>query len=159
VYILLLTVFSVGTAIGSLACDTLLKGEISAKFTPLAAAGLSAFTFLLIFVTPETHVPLLDAREFLAIPRDWLVMACMMMVAVSGGIYIVPLYAMLQSNTPARYRSRVIAASNLNDAVFMTIAALISAVLLSFGFAILDLFKIIATLNLFIVLYARKILR
>ena len=159
VYILLLTVFSIGTAIGSLACDTLLKGEISAKLTPWAALGLSVFTFALIFVTPQTHDPLLDAHAFLGISQNWLVMGCMMMVAISGGIYIVPLYAMLQSNTQAQFRSRVIAASNLNDAVFMTIAALISAVLLSLGFAILDLFKIIATFNLFIVWYARKILR
>lgn len=159
VYILLLTVFSIGTAIGSVTCDTLLKGEISARFMPWAAGGLSLFTYALVVVTPPSHVPLLDAWGFLQIPQNWLVMGCMMMVALSGGVYIVPLYAMLQANTPAQYRSRIIAASNLNDSVFMTTAAVISAVLLSLGFGILDLFKIIATLNLFIVWYARKILR
>lgn len=159
VYILLLTVFSIGTAIGSLVCDTLLKGEISTKLMPWAAGGLSLFTYILIVVTPESHVPLLDAWAFMSIPQDWLVMFCMMMVALSGGIYIVPLYAMLQANTQTQYRSRVMAASNLSDALFMTVAALISALLLSLGFGILDLFKIIATLNLFIVWYARKIHR
>lgn len=159
VYILLLTVFSIGTAIGSLLCDTLLKGEISARFTPWAALGLSAFTYLLVIVTPPAHAPLLDAAGFLEIPQNWLVMGCEMMVALSGGIYIVPLYAMLQSNTAPRYRSRIMAASNLSDAVFMTTAAVISAMLLSIGFGILDLFRIIATLNLGIVWYARKIYR
>ncbi|MBY0407447.1 MAG: MFS transporter [Rickettsiales bacterium] len=159
VYILLLTVFSIGTAIGSLLCDTLLKGEISPKFTPWAALGLSGFTYALIIVTPPSHVPLLDAWSFLQIPQNWLVMICEMMVALSGGIYIVPLYAMLQSNTPAQYRSRIMAASNLSDAVFMTIAAVISAFLLSLGFGILDLFTIVATLNLWVAWYARKILR
>ncbi len=159
VYILLLTVFSIGTAIGSLTCDTLLKGEITAKFLPYAAGGLSLFTYLLVLVTPYPHVPLLDAWSFLEIPQNWLVMGCMMLVSMSGGIYIVPLYAMLQANTPTQYRSRIIAASNLNDAVFMTTSAVVSALLLSFGFGILDLFKIIATLNLFVVWYARKILR
>lgn len=157
VYILLLTVFSVGTAIGSLLCDTLLKGEVSARFTPFAALGLSFFTYLLIMVTPPAHSPLLDAADFLAIPQNWLVMGCMMMVAMSGGIYIVPLYAMLQSNTPAQYRSRIMAASNLSDALFMTTAALVSTILLSLGFGILDLFTIIATLNLVVVWYARKV--
>jgi acyl-[acyl-carrier-protein]-phospholipid O-acyltransferase / long-chain-fatty-acid--[acyl-carrier-protein] ligase len=157
VYILLLTVFSVGTAIGSLMCDTLLKGEISAKFTSYAALGLSFFTYILIVVTPEAHSPLLDAFDFLQIPQNWLVMGCMMMVALSGGIYIVPLYAMLQSNTPAQYRSRIMAASNLSDALFMTTAAIISTILLSLDFGILDLFTIIATLNLFVVWYARKV--
>jgi acyl-[acyl-carrier-protein]-phospholipid O-acyltransferase / long-chain-fatty-acid--[acyl-carrier-protein] ligase len=157
VYILLLTVFSIGTAIGSLVCDTLLKGEISAKFTWMAALGLSGFTYALIIVTPPAHVPLLDAWGFMLIPQDWLVMLCEMMVALSGGIYIVPLYAMLQSNTHPQYRSRIMAASNLSDAVFMTTAAVISALLLSLGFGILDLFTIIATLNLGVVWYARKV--
>lgn len=159
VYILLLTVFSVGTAIGSTLCDTMLKGEISAKYTPWAALALSGFTFLLIVVTPEPHSPLLDAWQFLSVPQDWLVMLSMMMVAMSGGIYIVPLYAMLQADTDPQYRSRVMAASNLSDAIFMTAAAVISSILLSLGFGILDLFKVIATLNLGVVWYARKVFR
>lgn len=159
VYILLLTVFSVGTAVGSTLCDTLLKGEISAKFTPFAAFSLSFFTFLLVVVTPPAHEPLLDAAAFIQIPQDWLVMLSMTMVAFSGGLYIVPLYAMLQANTSPQYRSRVMAASNLSDAVFMTTAAIISAILLSLGFGILDLFILIATLNLGVVFYARKVFR
>ncbi|NBO19425.1 MAG: MFS transporter [Proteobacteria bacterium] len=159
VYILLLTVFSVGTAVGSTLCDTLLKGEISARFTPFAAFSLSFFTFLLVVVTPPHHEPLLDAMTFLSIPQDWLVMLSMTMVAFSGGLYIVPLYAMLQANTSAQYRSRVMAASNLSDAVFMTTAAIICATLLSLDFDILDLFILIATLNLGVVFYARKVFR
>lgn len=159
VYILLLTVFSMGTALGSTLCDTLLKGEISARYTPYAALGLSFFTFLLVIVTPEPHSPLLDAMAFIGIAQDWLVMLCMTMVAFCGGVYIVPLYAMLQSLTNPQYRSRVMAASNLSDAVFMTVAAVISAGLLASGFGILDLFKIIATLNLGVAWYARSVFR
>lgn len=159
VYILLLTVFSLGTAFGSTICDTLLKGEISARFTPYAALGLSFFTYLLILSTPPTHDPLLDAATFASIPHYWMVMACMTLVAFSGGVYIVPLYAMLQADTSPKYRSRVMAASNLSDAVFMTFAALTSALLLSLGADILDLFKIIATLNLVVVWYAGKVFR
>jgi len=159
VYILFLTVFSVGIAAGSLICDTLLKGEVSPKLTPFAALGVSLFTYMMIVTTPvPTHEGLVDVGTFLAQPQHWPVLLSMLFVAVSGGIYIVPLYAMLQSHTPPRYRSRIMAASNLSDAIFMTVIALISALLLWLGFAIIDLFFMIATLNLVVVWYARKLL-
>jgi acyl-[acyl-carrier-protein]-phospholipid O-acyltransferase/long-chain-fatty-acid--[acyl-carrier-protein] ligase len=157
VYILFLTVFSVGTAIGSLVCDTLLKGEISPRLTPFAAMGISLFTYLMVATSPvPAHEGLLDVMGFMAVPQHWLVLGCMMMVAVCGGIYIVPLYALLQASTPAQYRSRIMAASNLSDSLFMTTAALVSALLLSFGCSILELFIIIATLNLPLIWYARR---
>jgi len=158
VYILFLTVFSIGIAFGSLVCDSLLKGEISLKLTSLACMGVSAFTFLMVYTTPvPTHEGLLDASDFLSVAQHWLVLLSMLLVAVSGGIYIVPLYAILQANTPAQYRSRVMAASNLSDAVLMTTAAFVSAILLIFNFGILDLFLIVATLNLGVVWYARRV--
>lgn len=158
VYILFLTVFSIGMAIGSLVCDTLLRGEVSGHLTPIAAAGISLFTYLMIFTTPvPTHEGLLTASQFLADPAHWPVLICMLMVAVCGGIYIVPLYAMLQSRANAQYRSRVVAASGLCDAVFLTTASIVCAGLLWMGFDIPDLFLIAASLNLGMVYYAHKI--
>ena len=158
VYTLFLGVFSFGTALGSLLCDTLLKGEISTKLTPLAALGISVFTLLMVVTTPAgANGPLLDATSFLAVAQHWLVLGCMLMVAFCGGVYIVPLYALLQSNTPVECRSRVIAASNLSDSLFMTVSALVSALLLYLGCSILDLFRIIAILNLGVVWYARRV--
>ena len=157
VYILFLTVFSLGIIIGSLLCDTLLAGEISLKLTPFAAFGISLFTCLMVMTTPiPHHEGLLDAEAFLAIPQHWQVLGCMLMVAVCGGVYIVPLYAVLQANTPAEYRSRIMAASNLNDAVLLTITAIACAGLLSIGFGILDLFIFVSALNIWIVWYARR---
>ena len=40
---------------------------------------------------------------------------------------MVPLYAMLQTHSESYFRSRVMAASNMFDSVFMTVAAIISA--------------------------------
>ena len=158
VYILFLVVFSLGTVLGSTLCDTLLKGEVSAHLTPFAALGLSIFTMLMVITTPVNNTgPLLDASAFLNTHGNWMVLVCMAMVAVSGGLYIVPLYALLQSETATEYRSRILAASNLSDALFMTVAAVISAILLYAGFGILDLFRIIAFLNLGVVWYARKV--
>ena len=158
VYTLFLLVFSFGTTLGSLFCDILLKGEISQKFTAYAAFGFSIFTLLMVISTPTGITgPLLGANAFMAIPQNWLVLGSMLMVAFCGGIYIVPLYAVLQSNTPTEYRSRLMAASNFSDSLFMTMAAVVSAILLSLGFGILDLFRVIAILNLGVVWYARRV--
>ncbi len=157
VYILFLTTFSIGIVVGSILCDTLLKGEISLKLIPVAGLGISVFTYLMVFTTPmETHEGLLNAHDFLNVPSHWIVLGCMTMVAVCGGIYIVPLYATLQSKTPTQFRSRIMAASNLNDALYMTCAALVCTVLLWFRVEILDLFLILATINIGVILYARR---
>lgn len=158
VYILFLTVFSIGIAAGSLVCDTLLKGQISLMLTPVAAMGVSVFTYAMVLATPMYPPEALqDVNTFLADPLHWVILGCMLMVAVCGGIYIVPLYATLQAHTAPKYRSRVMAASNLNDAVFMTVSALISALLLLLGVGVTGLFLLVATLNLGVVWYARKI--
>lgn len=157
VYILFLTLFSIGVAGGSLVCDTLLKGEISPKMAPITALGMSIFTYLMVLTTPApAHEGLLNVTEFVFQPDHWPVLGCMLMVAVCGGLFMVPLYAMLQAHTNEQYRSRVIAASNFSDSVFLTAAAIVSALLLSFGADIPDLFLIVATLNLVVVWYARK---
>lgn len=158
VYILFLTVFSIGIAIGALLCDWLLKGQVSPKLTPITALLVSLFTYLLVAATPHLpkHAPLEDLQTFIAAPQHWLLLCSMLMVAMSGGVYMVPLYAMLQSHTPAEYRSRIMAASNLSDSLFMTVAALVSAGLLSVGLGITDLFLFVATLNLGVVYYARR---
>jgi len=159
VYILFLVVFSIGIVIGSLLCDRLLKGEVSIRLMPFAGLGVSFFSYLMVFTTPAPeHAGLMDVADFLSNSRHLPLLFSMLMVAVSGGIYIVPLYAMVQAGTPAWYRSRVMAASNLSDAIFMTVAALVSALILWLGFGILDLFLLLATLNLLVaVFYVRKL--
>lgn len=158
VYILFLTTFSVGIAIGSLLCDTLLDGKISGKLTRWAALGVSVFTYGMIILTPEpTHQGLMTVSEYLKNHSHWPVLFCTMMSAVSGGMYMVPLYALLQSQTISTHRSRVLAASNFSDSIFITFAALVSALLLYYGLDVKDLFIVLATLNLPVVWYARKI--
>lgn len=158
VYILFLTTFCVGLALGSVLTDRLLKGEISTRLMPLAALGISIFTYLMVWATPvPQHEGLIGVSEFLAAPEHLLLLAYMVLVAVCGGVYMVPLYAVLQSRAHEQYRSRVMAASNLCDSLGMVLAAIVSALLLTAGFGIVDLFLILATLNLGMVLYARQI--
>jgi acyl-[acyl-carrier-protein]-phospholipid O-acyltransferase/long-chain-fatty-acid--[acyl-carrier-protein] ligase len=158
VYVLFLTTFSVGLAIGSVACDTLLKGQITTRLVPLAAFGVSVFTFLMVFATPTVeHDTLIDVATFLQDPAHWVLLGFMLMVSVCGGLYMVPLYAVLQSRAHEQYRSRIMAASNFGDSVFMTTAAVVCAVLLAMNVGILDLFLLLATLNLGAAYYARRL--
>jgi len=158
VYILFLTTFSIGIAIGSLLCDTLLEGIISGRLTRWAALGVSVFTYGMILLTPEAqHDGLMTVTDYLANKNHWPVLFCTMMTAVSGGMYMVPLYALLQSQTLPTHRSRVLAASNFSDSVMITFAAVVSALLLYYGLDVKDLFIVLATVNLLAVWYARKI--
>jgi acyl-[acyl-carrier-protein]-phospholipid O-acyltransferase / long-chain-fatty-acid--[acyl-carrier-protein] ligase len=159
VYILFLTVFSVGIAIGSLLCDTLLKSQISTRFTPFATMGIAIFTMLMIYFTPTAPETgeLMNISEFFSVTSHLLVVGCMLLVAICGGLYIVPLYALLQSRTTPTHRSQIIAASNLSDSIAMTISAIISAALLSYGLGVKDLFIIVAFITLGVSWYVRKI--
>lgn len=159
VYILFLTVFSVGIAIGSLLCDTLLKSQISTRFTPISAIGVALFTALMIYFTPTAPATgeLMGVKEFFSVSSHLLVVGSMLLVAICGGLYIVPLYALLQSRTTPTHRSQIIAASNLSDSLAMTMSAIICAILLSYGLGVKDLFIIVAVLTIGVAWYVRKI--
>lgn len=158
VYTMLLTMFSIGIAGGALLADQILKGEITGKLAPWALVGVSAFTITMVLCTPHSYgTELITAGEFIKDAQHWPMIISVIMVALSGGIYMVPLYAMLQKYSEAHYRSRVIAASNMFDSLFMTVAALVCALLLHFNFTITDLFLLLAAANLLVFLYARRL--
>lgn len=158
VYTMLLTMFSIGIAAGAVLADQILKGEITGKLAPWALVGVSLFTIIMVLSTPHSSsTELITVGQFLSDVNHWPMAISVIMVALSGGIYMVPLYAMLQKYSEAHYRSRVIAASNMFDSLFMTFAAIASAALLHFNFSITDLFLFLAAANLLVFLYARKI--
>jgi acyl-[acyl-carrier-protein]-phospholipid O-acyltransferase/long-chain-fatty-acid--[acyl-carrier-protein] ligase len=158
VYTMLLTLFSIGIASGAVLADQILKGEITGKLAPWALLGVSVFTLSMVVFTPHnTQTELITASAFIQDAKHWPMLISIVMVALSGGIYMVPLYAMLQKYSEAHFRSRVIAASNMFDSLFMTAAAIISVILLHFSFSITDLFSLLAAANLLVFLYARKL--
>lgn len=160
VYTAFLTIFSIGMAAGATIADKLLKGEVSAKFAPWSLLGISAFTVGMVICTwwiDIDYTELMGLKAFFSNPLHWPVVICMMMTAFCGGVYMVPLYAMLQTHSQAAYRSRVIAASNMSDSLFMTVAAIVSALLLHWDYSITDLFLLLAAANLAMFLWARRV--
>ncbi|NFV82204.1 acyl-[ACP]--phospholipid O-acyltransferase [Magnetospirillum aberrantis] len=152
---LMLTMFSVGIGLGSVLCGRLLKGEISARHVPFAALGMTVFAFDLYAAAGSAQASgvLLSLGEFLSRPGTWRVLADLLAFSVCGGIYIVPLYAILQARSDEDSRARAVAANNVANALFMVAGALACAVLLAAGVSVTGLFLLMGAANLGVALY------
>ncbi|WP_374664224.1 MFS transporter [Acinetobacter sp.] len=132
---LLLTFFSVGIGTGSLLCRKIGGTEVNIKMVPIGAVGLTVFAFYLagsLAFVPEQSGKLLGLYE--VFHGGWSyyhVMLAVTLLGISGGFYIVPLYAMMQAFSPRSHRARVVAANNILNAVFMVSSAIFSIIILS----------------------------
>lgn len=148
VYVLLLAMFSIGIGAGSFLCEKLSGRLVEIGLVPIGSLGLTLFGIDLYFnqgLSPGGD--LLTPTQFLA--QGWSLRVCfdIIMLGVSGGLYIVPLYALIQQRSDARKCSRVIAANNVLNALFMVVAALYGAFALYIGVSIPLLFLIMALMN------------
>ena len=132
---LFLAAFSVGTALGSVAVARVLKGRISARLAPWAALGLAAFSVEFHFAVGAMPrgVGTLGTAAMLALPQGWRVLADLSGLAVAGGVFSVPLYAILQTASGEASRSRAVAANNIVNAVFIVGAALLASTAVAKG--------------------------
>uniref|UniRef100_UPI0015755A4D AMP-binding protein n=1 Tax=Sphingomonas bacterium TaxID=1895847 RepID=UPI0015755A4D len=132
---LFLLVFSVGVALGSLAVNRLLAGEVSARYVPASALALAAFLVLLWLAARGYAIS--DAgpsvAAYLATPGSWVILAALAGIAVSGGIFIVPLYAILQTHSAPEQRSQIIAANNIVNAAVTVVMVGVTLALLAGG--------------------------
>jgi acyl-[acyl-carrier-protein]-phospholipid O-acyltransferase/long-chain-fatty-acid--[acyl-carrier-protein] ligase len=147
---LFLAVFSVGVGAGSLACNGLLKGEISGRYVPWAALGISAGSAALYFASlrPETpKEPLISMTQFLSSGPNLAVLACLFGISFFGGLYIVPLYAIIQSRSGEDRLAGVTACCNVMDSLFMVISSAAAAAMLEAGFSIPQIFLAMAALT------------
>lgn len=159
---LFLSVFTIGVGIGSLLCNQLLKGEVEATFVPLGIIGVTVFTVDLYFASqytlPGAGEEMIGAGAFLSHFSSWRILGDMFMISVSSGIYIVPLYAIIQVRSEPSYRSRIIASNNILNALFMVISAIGTVVMLTVGFNVTQVFLTIALLNAVVAIYACQLL-
>ena len=140
---LFLTVFTIGIAIGSLLCSRILGGRISAGTVPWGALGIALFSIDLWWASPPAAAEagtLLGLRPFLSSPAHWRILIDLLGIAVSGGIFIVPLYVLLQAASARAQRARAIAANNVINAAAMVIAAVATMALIAVGVSVPGLF-------------------
>ena len=145
---LLLVVFSVGIGIGSLACEMLSRRHVEIGLVPLGAIGMSAFSIDLYFASRGLPaVALQTVAQFITAPAHWRVMADLGLLALSVGLYSVPMYALIQLRSQPSHRARIIAANNILNALFMIVSSVGAGAMLGAGFSVPEIFLAIALLN------------
>ncbi|SDS50871.1 Major Facilitator Superfamily protein [Halopseudomonas litoralis] len=153
---LILAVFSIGIAAGSLLCERLSRKTVELGLVPLGACGLTLFGLLLWggagFI--DMQAGQLGWLQLLLQPAAWAVMVCILGLGMFGGLYIVPLYALIQARTGDSERSRVIAANNILNSLLMVISAVFAMLMLGVvGISIPQLFLVVSVLNVLVSLY------
>jgi len=153
VTVLLLAALSAGIGVGSLLCERLSKHQWNLGLVPLGLMGMTLFAALLpalssysdLLLTPLSHPQ--NLRDFAGSAQGVSIVLCLMGMGLSAGLYIVPLYALIQSRSDPQHVSRMIAANNVMNALAMIFSSLIAIVLFSFGANILNVFEVCAVLT------------
>ena len=156
---ILLVAFAIGVGVGSLLCERMSGRRIELGLVPFGSLGLSLFAVDLYFAQPDPHtVAVTSVTAFLARPGSWRVLADLALIGAFGGFYSVPLYAWIQKRSKRRHLSRIIAANNIINSIFMVAAVGFSLAILQAGFSIPQLFVAIAILNIIVAAYIYTLL-
>lgn len=165
-----LVVFSLSIAIGSLLCEKLSRSRIELGIVPFGAILITVFMYMLsqepgigaylpafANISADTQLnndDLLTLSEVMKTGDMPYHFVWMGLIGVAAGLYTVPLYALIQGRTNEDSRSRVIAANNVLNALFMVGSAILGIVTLALlGWSIGQLFLLLAGLNLLISIY------
>ena len=149
----LLTLFTIGIATGSLLCNWLSGKKIEIGLVPFGSIGLTLFGIDLYFSQPDVlPTTTLTLLEFLSAGHLRLLFD-VLLIGLFGGLYIVPLMALVQQRSEQEHMSRVIAGNNIINALLMVLSAVVAIVVLSSGFSIAQLFFLVAILNALVAIY------
>jgi len=140
---LFLVIFSIGVAIGSVAINALLKGDVSARYAPISVLFMGFFVGVFWFLCHEwtTDVgptELLNVGEFLSYPLAPAILFTLLLIAISGGMFVVPLYAFLTTKCDPSVAARMVAANNIVNSGAMVIGSVIAGGLSAIGVPIVE---------------------
>ncbi|MGI4877451.1 MAG: MFS transporter [Janthinobacterium lividum] len=136
---LFLVVFTMGIAAGSAGVSRLLRGRVSTQAAPWAAVAMAAASIDLIFaVQPvaSTASETVGLASFIATPAAWRLLGDLFVLAAAGGVFSVPLYAILQTRGRAATRSSTVAANNIVNAAFQVAGVLLAGSAIARGMSI-----------------------
>jgi 1-acyl-sn-glycerol-3-phosphate acyltransferase len=151
---LLLVVFSIGIATGSLLCEVLSRRHVEIGLVPLGAIGMSVFAVDLYFASrglPPADI--MGLGTFMAQPAHWRVMMDLALLSLFAGLYSVPMYALIQLRSQPTHRARIIAANNILNALFMIVSAILAGALLKAEFSIPQIFLFVGLANAVVAIY------
>jgi acyl-[acyl-carrier-protein]-phospholipid O-acyltransferase / long-chain-fatty-acid--[acyl-carrier-protein] ligase len=157
---MMLALFAVGVGLGSILAEKLLHGEVSARFVPWSACAMALFAIDLHLSSARVleTTNLAGIVAFLNRPGSWRIVVDLVGVAVAGGLFTVPLYAILQHESEPSHRARVIAANNIINALAMTVAT-VAAGILSRRLTMGELFAVCGFTTLPVAAYAGWVVR
>jgi len=154
VFVLLLTIFSLGIGAGSLLCEKLSGRKVEIGLVPFGAIGLSLFGIDLYFASlGYTNTATVDFLGLLQQHGTWRILLDLLLLGVFGGFFIVPLFALIQTRCDPKHVSRTIAGMNILNALFMVGAAGVAVFLIGQGFSIPEMFLTTALLNALVAIY------
>jgi 1-acyl-sn-glycerol-3-phosphate acyltransferase len=152
---LLLVVFTIGIAVGSLLCDRLSGHKIELGIVPIGSLGLTISGIDLYFATPLSALGQdISWQEFIQNTVGIHILLDLVGIGIFGGLFIVPLYAFIQQESKPDHRARIIAANNVLNAMFMVVSAVCGIIMLGFfKLSIPEFFLVVAIMNLVIAGY------
>lgn len=165
--------FCVGIGAGAFLCSRVLKGTISARLAVPGLYMLAALTTLMFLVLPSAPLVFEEAargpsasemvvffqnlRAFLAAPLYALITGLMLLIAMAAGVVIVPLYAVLQDQSPPAERSRTMAVTNIINSGFMAVGSLVAAALIGVGLTSAQILLLTGLANLLFVRVSNRL--
>lgn len=154
---LFLAMFSVGIGIGSFLANSLSKGKITSRLTVPSLLALAIFTADLVWALSgiEKAAEPLSIAMFLSQWSHIRILVDLLAIAISAGVYIVPLYAIMQHDSAPESRARTIATNNVINAIYMVVSAVVTIVLLQAGYNITHIFALLAAGSLWVAMWLR----
>jgi MFS family permease len=159
VFILMLSVFSLGIGVGSLLCEKLSKHKVELGLVIFGGIGLTIFGIDLYATSSHINASLVPSSairsyvDFFDTFSHMHLLVDILLIGIFGGLYIVPLYAYIQSHAEKSHQSRVIAANNIMNALFMVVSAIFSLWIFGLGYNIPQLFFVTAILSAIVIAY------
>ncbi|MGI4775976.1 MAG: MFS transporter, partial [Janthinobacterium lividum] len=159
---LFLATFSVGVGLGSFGCSKILQNEITTKYLFISAIALSVFSIDLFFASSISAInyepeQLKNILIFLSKKNNWRIVIDLFCFSAIAGIYVVPLYAIMQYFSSPAHRSRVIAANNLINSIFMAASTLMLSLLFHFNYSMPLAILLVSALNLIVAVYIYRL--
>ena len=152
---LLLTLFSVGVAVGSLLCEKLSGRKIELGIVPIGSIGMSVFGIDLYFAIASIEVvENMSAMAFIEQSGNWRMMLDIALISAFGGLFVVPLQALIQNRSEEKIRAQIIAANNVLNALFMVASAIFAILaLVVIKISLVEYFLALALMNILVAGY------
>lgn len=139
---LFLAIFSMGVAIGSVLINRLLNGRVSARYAPASVLAMALFVLVMVMAagrwTPAPDGTLYSFGQFAHHRGAWLIAIGLLGVSVTGGMFVVPLYAFLTTTVESDHTARTVAANNIVNSGAMVVGAVGAIVFANLGFSVVE---------------------